>query len=688
MKRYLLLIVSMGLTIQILAQVRFVTTAGTGDLSGSSWANSSNDLQSMINASAMGEQVWVAAGVYKPNRIEHDFGTIMVPNRYIAFKLKDAVELYGGFTGNETLITQRNFAANKTILSGDIDNNDVVLNGITTSVIGTNAIHVIISSGTSASTAVDGFYITGGYTANGFNLTVNGVLMDSNLGSGIANNASSPTISNCVFTGIEGEGAGGGISNNNSAPSITNCTFSNSLVYKSGTGILNNSSSPIISNCTFSNNIAGTYGGGIYNAASSPVITSCTFTGNTANSFGGAIFNTSFPCSPVITNCTFTSNTAYYGGAVYNFSTASADFKNCSFTNNSSSNDGGDIYNNAAGAAFNILNCVFLNNHANANTGYGGGIYTSNSLNNSGAVSCTFYGNTAFDGPSINSTAGIFKVYNSVVWGAATGGSYDFKNSIVEGFTGGSNGNLDGTSITAAQLFTNASGGDLTLSTTSPAINAGSNTLYTAAGGNLLTDKDLANNARLVNTTLDMGSYEFNANVLPLKFAAIAAIPDGNDVLVTWQTYDEINAAHFEIECSRDGKKFEPIASLLSANTAGTHSYSYKHLQPIGVMLYYRIKQVDIDGKFSFSAMVKVKMNRNIQVTLYPNPAVTMLLLKNINPEENDFVQVVSPDGKLLLQLKATANMQLNIKKLNPGVYMLRLINKNKMLQSFPFIKQ
>jgi len=67
--------------------IRYVkpTTSGTGD--GSSWANASNNLQAMINASAANDQVWVAAGTYKPTT-----GT----DRTISFSMKEGVAIYRG----------------------------------------------------------------------------------------------------------------------------------------------------------------------------------------------------------------------------------------------------------------------------------------------------------------------------------------------------------------------------------------------------------------------------------------------------------------------------------------------------------------------------------------------------------------------------------------------------------------
>lgn len=688
MKKSLFFVLTLLCSMQLFAQVRYITATGAGDLSGSSWANASKDVQDMINASASGNEIWIAAGVYKPNRLEHDFGTSVVPSRLVAFKLKDGVKLYGGFAGNETLLSQRNWATNKTIFSGDIDNNDVQAAGISSVVIGNNTVHVLIGAGVGTNTTVDGFFITAGYTLNGLNVTINGILMDSQLGSGIANRNASPVITNCTFIGNEGEGGGGGISNYNSSPAISNCTFSNNLVYLSGTGILNSTTSnPTITNCTFNNNLAGTLGGAIYNGASSPTVTNCTFTSNTSNSAGGAIFSTAVQSTPVITNCSFTGNSSYSGGAINLFGSASNTIKNCSFINNSSDNDGGAVYGSATAGIINIMNCLFYNNHANIASGFGGGIYSINTSNNNSVMGCTFYGNTASNGTAINSTNGNLKVYNSVVWGTSTGGSYDFKNSVAEGFAGGTNGNLNGTIITAAQLFTNAAAGNLTPSPVSPAIDAGSNALYTAAGGNLATDKDVANHARLVNSTIDIGGYEFDANILPLQFGVVAAAQEKDNAIISWQTFNAYNTSNFEIEFSTDGIHFEKIATIPSVNTS-SYTYTYKHFLPAGTQLYYRIKQVDQNGASSYSPVAKLLMSKKTVLMVYPNPAAEILFVKNSTDGAAEWIQIVSNDGKILQQQKAVANLQLNIKNLTPGMYTLRIINRDKTSRTISFLKQ
>jgi hypothetical protein len=98
--------------------IRYVTPNGTGAKNGMSWGNAydKTQLQTAINE-ATASQVWVAAGTYKPTSDGN-------PN--ISFQMKKDVAIYGGFSGWEFDLSQRNWKSNVTILSGDLNGNDVV----------------------------------------------------------------------------------------------------------------------------------------------------------------------------------------------------------------------------------------------------------------------------------------------------------------------------------------------------------------------------------------------------------------------------------------------------------------------------------------------------------------------------------------------------------------------------------
>ncbi len=92
-------------------KIIFVNQTAQGRNDGNSWVNAFNDLQSALKIVKPGQQVWVAKGIYTPTS-----GT----DRTISFQLVQNTEIYGGFSGSETQLRQRDWKANFTILSGDI----------------------------------------------------------------------------------------------------------------------------------------------------------------------------------------------------------------------------------------------------------------------------------------------------------------------------------------------------------------------------------------------------------------------------------------------------------------------------------------------------------------------------------------------------------------------------------------
>ena len=137
------------------AQTIFVKASAVGAANGTSWADAFTTLDAALVVAIPGNQVWVAAGVYKPT-----LG--LVPNS--SFAILAGVELYGGFSGTESTLNQRNLLTHVTTLSGDLNGDDLPTD--LTMNRADNSFHVLtVNNGSPALRAVvDGFVIRNGNT--------------------------------------------------------------------------------------------------------------------------------------------------------------------------------------------------------------------------------------------------------------------------------------------------------------------------------------------------------------------------------------------------------------------------------------------------------------------------------------------------------------------------------------------
>ncbi len=517
----------------------YVKTNGNDTNNGTSWATAFKTLQKAIATAGTNSQIWIAAGTYYP-----DDGPIQTNNsRDESFEIQTGQSLYGGFNGTETELSQRNWISNITILSGDIDGDDLLAN---------NAYHVVEHKGNdddylsfllnfpqqqenevlyyeSISTRLDGITITGGnadsikYPANnggGLFLAPAAVLNIRNCsflensalqqGGGIYNELYTVLIlTNCHFFRNKAE-TGAGIYSSSDATIISNCNFTGNKATLRGGGVYVDPGGLTVSDCKFESDSAQQGGAGIYNKGGSSIITNCIF----LNSVGDAIFNDAARRITAI-GCSFSNGV---GSAVVNFNSPILSYTNCSF--NSNTGAGGAGMSNFKSSPL-LVNCIFWNNTAVVEGG--GAIHNLNSSFPS-FINCSFSKNRALNsccGSAILSREGSHvTLTNCILWdNIGSNGPvqeiYNFEpaddivnNSILRPglFSGTGNSNAD-------PLFVNADNGDLRLRSCSPAIDAGNNATVSATT-DLDSNTRISNATNLVSAIVDKGAYEFVGSAL------------------------------------------------------------------------------------------------------------------------------------------------------------------------------
>jgi hypothetical protein len=292
---------------------------------GSTWDAAFKYLQDALAAvGTNGTEIRVAQGFYRPDQDEG--GQFTPGDRSASFQLINGVSLYGGYAGltDPSSPDARNVQAYATTLSGDLAGDDGPTpfeNG------GDNSYHVVTGTNVGTDGVLDGFIVTGG-NANAYSLP-------HSAGGGMCTSNGSPTLIHCTFDGNWAAQGGGMYNTDDSAPTVIECAFTENVAFLGG-GMSNDASSPMVSGCIFTGNIGSSQGGGMSNSRSStPTLVNCTFASNYGTYGGGGMYNT-HDSDATLFNCALISNSAYGGGGAMQGFRARSTLANCTFIANTS----------------------------------------------------------------------------------------------------------------------------------------------------------------------------------------------------------------------------------------------------------------------------------------------------------------------------------------------------------------
>lgn len=187
----------------------------------------------------------------------------------------------------------------------------------------------------------------------------------------------------------------------------------------------------------------------------------------------------------------------------------------------------------------------------------------------------------------------------------------------------------------------------------------------------------LANTSGFGQFTL--GSQSF-INPLPVHLLNFAAIALNTEVAVKWSTANEINSDIFAIEKSLDGKIWFEIGSVEAAgHSNAVLNYTFTDVNPVAGIQYYRLKQLDIDGKFTYSSIAPVKFAEALQaqVNIFPQPANNELNVSVAGASEFS-IAITNINGQKVFESHSDSNiLNINLSNFDSGVYTLNIVSNN-----------
>ena len=297
-------------------------------------------------------------------------------------------------------------------------------------------------------------------------------------------------------------------------------------------------------------------------------------------------------------------------------------------------------------------------------------------------------GNNIFTGGNADGWAQTaFAQASNNIFNGGSGDGWDktsFSQSINNIFNGGSGDGWDKTSFAQSinNIFNGGSGDGWDKTSFAQAIN----NIFNGGSGD---GWDKTSFAQGSNNIFNGGEGDGWASryiplgPLPVTLLYFTAHKQGkSSSLLNWKTSQEINSARFDVERSGDATFFSKIGSVQAAGNSSVPTvYSFTDNNPAKGMNYYRLKQVDADGRFIYTPARLVTFDELNAATVkyYPNPTNGMLTieLSSANGNEARVINITNASGAVVYQLKigssAGTKMQIDLSRYAKGTYFIQL---------------
>jgi hypothetical protein len=182
-------------------------------------------------------------------------------------------------------------------------------------------------------------------------------------------------------------------------------------------------------------------------------------------------------------------------------------------------------------------------------------------------------------------------------------------------------------------------------------------------------------------------AMENTAIILPVNFTSITAKKAGSGVQLNWGVGEETNVEKYEVERSTNARDFIKVGEVAATHNS---SYSFFDNQSVNGIGFYRVRNVDIDGRYKYSIIVRVNLNKTIELKVYPQPASDQLTVEHGNAL-NGRLTLTTVSGQVLKTIQIvpeTNQTPISLTNLNKGLYILRFDDGQGGIETIKVVKQ
>ncbi len=172
-----------------------------------------------------------------------------------------------------------------------------------------------------------------------------------------------------------------------------------------------------------------------------------------------------------------------------------------------------------------------------------------------------------------------------------------------------------------------------------------------------------------------LDAFQWNNIILPVELTKFSGTSRNKNVHLSWETASEANNEGFQIEHSVDGIEWKNIGFKKGNGSTDLFSqYEFTHDSPTLESNYYRLKQLDFDGKFEYSAIINVSITADQEISISPNPTNGVIRLNKFSEGE---IKIYDASGRILKELKIS-DQEINLSDLPNGILFIQVITKTQ----------